>query len=147
MPSMKRNILSLEQLLEKGYNIRLKDTNLSIKDNASNLIAKVPMTRNRMFVLNIQNNVAKCLKTCYNDAPWLWHLQFGHLNFRGLELFSKKEMVRGLPCISHPNQVCEGCLLRKQFKKSFPNKSNSRARKPLELKHTNVWSNQAKLTW
>ena len=53
-------------------------------------------------------------------------------------MLSKKEMVRGLPSISHPDQVCEGCLLGKQFKKSFPKESSSRAQKPLELIHTDV---------
>ncbi|KAM1977528.1 hypothetical protein ACFX16_014315 [Malus domestica] len=94
------------------------------------------MSKNRMFPMNIQNDVAKCLKICYKDASWLWHLCFGHLNFGGLELLSKKEMVRGLPCISHPDQVCEGCLLGKQFRKSFPKESTTRAQKPLELIHT-----------
>jgi len=89
--NMKSNILSLGQLLEKGYEIRLKDNNLSTRDNENNLIAKVLMSRNGMFVLNIQNDVAKCLKMCYKDASWLWHLQFGHLNFGALELLSKKE--------------------------------------------------------
>ena len=127
VPSMKNNILSLGQLLEKGYNIHMKDYSLSLRDNRNNLIAKVPMTRNRMFLLHIQSDVAKCLKACYKDSSWLWHLRFGHLNFGGLELLSKKEMVRGLPSISHPDQLCEGCLLGKQFKKSFPKESSSRA--------------------
>ena len=138
IPSMKTNILSLGQLLEKGYDIRLKDNSLSIRDQAGNLITKVPKSSNRMFVLNIQNDMARCLKMCYKDESWLWHLRFGHLNFGGLELLSKKEMVRGLPCINHPNQVCEGCLLGKQFKMSFPKESSTRARKPLELIHTDV---------
>ncbi|PNX63094.1 copia-type polyprotein, partial [Trifolium pratense] len=47
-------------------------------------------------------------------------------------------MVRGLPYINHPNQVCEGCLLGKQFKMSFPKESSSRAQKPLDLIHTDV---------
>ncbi|KAM2065114.1 hypothetical protein EV1_027910 [Malus domestica] len=47
-------------------------------------------------------------------------------------------MVRGLPCISHPDQVCEGCLLGKQFRKSFPKESTTRTQKPLELIHTDV---------
>ena len=123
---MKCNILNLGKLLEKGYDIHVKDNNLSIRDNGSNLIAKVPMSRNRTFTLNIQNNVAKCLKACYKDTVGLWHLQFGHLNFRGLQLLSMKEMVRGLPSISHPNQVCKGCLLGKQFKKSFLKESSLR---------------------
>ncbi|CAB75469.1 copia-type reverse transcriptase-like protein [Arabidopsis thaliana] len=138
IPSMKTNILSLGQLLEKGYDIRLKDNNLSIRDKESNLITKVPMSKNRMFVLNIRNDIAQCLKMCYKEESWLWHLRFGHLNFGGLELLSRKEMVRGLPCINHPNQVCEGCLLGNQFKMSFPKESSSRAQKPLELIHTDV---------
>ncbi|GAU26813.1 hypothetical protein TSUD_289180 [Trifolium subterraneum] len=138
VPNMKTNILSLGQLLEKGYDIQLKNNNLSIRDHSNKFIAKVPMSRNRMFVLNIQNDVAQCLKMCYKEESWLWHLRFGHLNFGGLELLSKKEMVRGLPYINHPNQVCEGCLLGKQFKMSFPKESNSRAQKPLELIHTDV---------
>ncbi|CAJ2657878.1 unnamed protein product [Trifolium pratense] len=138
VPNMKSNILSLGQLLEKGYDIQLKNNNLSIRDHSNKFIAKVPVSRNRMFVLNIQNDVAQCLKMCYKEESWLWHLRFGHLNFGGLELLSKKEMVRGLPYINHPNQVCEGCLLGKQFKMSFPKESSSRAQKPLDLIHTDV---------
>nr|KYP38574.1 Retrovirus-related Pol polyprotein from transposon TNT 1-94 [Cajanus cajan] len=78
VPSMKSNILSLGQLLEKGYDIQLKNNNLSIRDNTSRFIAKVPMTRNRMFVLNIQSDGPQCLKMCYKDQSWLWHLRFGH---------------------------------------------------------------------
>ena len=62
----------------------------------------------------------------------------GHINFRSLELLSKKKMVNGLPCINHPDQLCEGCLLGKQFRKSFPQESHSRAPKQLELIHTDV---------
>ncbi|KAM1044434.1 hypothetical protein TB2_034982 [Malus domestica] len=94
------------------------------------------MSKNRMFPMNIQNDVAKCLKTCYKDTSCLWHLRFGHLNFGGLELLSKKEMVIGLLCISRPDQACEVCLLGKQFRKSFPKESTIRAQKPLELIHT-----------
>ncbi|GAU10148.1 hypothetical protein TSUD_420080, partial [Trifolium subterraneum] len=139
VPNMKSNILSLGQLLEKGYDIQLKNNNLSIRDHSNKFIAKVPMSRNRMFVLNIQNDVAQCPKMCHKEESWLWHLRFGHINFGGLELLSKKEMVRGLPYINHPNQVCERCLLGKQFKMSFPKESSSRAQKPLELIHTDVW--------
>ena len=130
--------MSLGQLLEKGYDIRLKDNNLSIRDGASNFIVKVPMSRNRMFMLNIQSDVAQCLKVCYKDIAWLWHLRFGHLNFGGLELLSKKEMVGGLTCIRHPNQVCEGCLLGKKFKICFRKESYSSAKMPLKLIHTDV---------
>ena len=47
-------------------------------------------------------------------------------------------MVRGLPNINQPEQLCEGCLLGKQFRKSFPKLSDTRAKKPLELIHADV---------
>ncbi|KAE8697001.1 hypothetical protein F3Y22_tig00110637pilonHSYRG00668 [Hibiscus syriacus] len=116
------------------------DSTIAVKEREykNNFIAKLPMSKNRMFLINIQNDVAKCLKACYKNASWLWHLRFGHLNFGGLELLSKKKMVKGLPRINHPGQLCEGCLVGKQFRKSFPKESETRAKKPLELIHTDV---------
>ena len=39
-PKMKNNILSLRQLLEKGYDIHMRNHSLSIRDQRSNLLAK-----------------------------------------------------------------------------------------------------------
>ena len=81
---MKTNILIMGQLLEKNYDIQLKDRSCLIRDHKNNVMANVPMTRNRMFLLNIQHDVIRCLKACFKDSSWLWHLRFGHLNFGGL---------------------------------------------------------------
>ena len=58
------------------------------------MIPNVPMTNNRMFLLDIQNGVVRCLKSCVNDFSWIWHLRYEHLNFGGLMLLSKKNMVK-----------------------------------------------------
>ena len=93
VPDMKNNILSLGQLLEKGYDISMKNLSLSIKDACDNLIANVKMSKNRMFSLNIQHDAMKCLNAIVKDKAWLWHLRFGHLNFSGVKLLSRKNMV------------------------------------------------------
>ena len=49
VPKLKNNILSLEQFLEKGYEIHMKNCNLWLRD----LLAKVSMTRNKMFLLTL----------------------------------------------------------------------------------------------
>jgi hypothetical protein len=67
VPNMKSNILSLGQLLVKDYDIHMKNRSLLLRDDKKNLIAKVPMTSNRMFLLNIQTDVAKCLKTLFES--------------------------------------------------------------------------------
>ncbi|TYK12007.1 copia protein [Cucumis melo var. makuwa] len=68
------------------------------------------------------------------DPNWIWHLRFGHLNFDGLRLLARKNMVKGLPYVKLPDQLCEGCLHGKQSRKSFPQESSWRARRPLDRK-------------
>ena len=64
---MKNNILSVGRLLEKYYDIHMKNQSLLMRDQHVNLIANVAMRRNIMFLLNIQNDI-KCLKFCANDS-------------------------------------------------------------------------------
>jgi hypothetical protein len=45
---MKSNILSIGQLLEKGYNIHMEDYPLVLRDMRGRIITHVPMTNNRM---------------------------------------------------------------------------------------------------
>ncbi|GKC64809.1 retrovirus-related pol polyprotein from transposon TNT 1-94 [Tanacetum coccineum] len=123
VPNLKSNILSVGQILEKNYDIHFKDRSATIRNQEGKLIVKVPMTKNRMFILNIQHDEAKCLKSCLEDHSWLWHMRYGHLNFGDVKLLSFKGMVKGLDQIDHPNQVCEGCLLGKHARSSFPKKA------------------------
>ena len=71
VPSMKTNILIMGQLLEKNYDIQLKDSSCLIRDHKNNVTANVPMTRNRMFLLNIQHEFIRCSKACFKDSSWL----------------------------------------------------------------------------
>ena len=113
VPDMKTNILSLGQLLEKGYQISLKDMHLTLADTRGKLITRVRMAKNMMFPLTILHDTPKCLNSILNDKDWLWHLRYGHLNFESLKLLSRNKMVKGLPHIQHPNEVCENCVLGK----------------------------------
>jgi hypothetical protein len=90
-----------------------------IIDTRKPIIAKIVMTKNRMFLLNIEMNVPKCLNTFVKDGIWLCHIRLGHVNFDSLKMMAQKEMLKGLPSIIHPNKLCEGCLVGKQFRKSF----------------------------
>ena len=86
-----------------------------------------------MFPLNIQNDVAKCLNVYNKDPNQIWVSQFWCTR-----VTSKKNMVKCPLSINHPNQVCEGYLLGKQFRKNFPKESSSRAQKSFEHIHTDI---------
>ena len=52
---LKHNLLSIGQLIQKGYRVYMEDKHCVIKDihPSNQLIARVPMTRNRLFPLRI----------------------------------------------------------------------------------------------
>ena len=60
---VKNNILSLRQLLENGYEIKIKNHTLTLLGIKGAMIER----KNIMFLLNIEMNVPKCLNTCVKD--------------------------------------------------------------------------------
>jgi len=135
---MSCNILTLGQLLEKGHTIHMTDLSLVLRDKDNKRIANVKMSKNMMFTLNIKNDMSQCLRACMDNSSWSWHLRFRHLNFGGLNLLSRRLMVYGLPHIDHLDQLCEGCVISLHSRTSFPKAVIYRAKKPLELIHSNV---------
>jgi hypothetical protein len=56
---VKNNILSLRQLLKKRYMIKMKDRILTLLGTKGDMIVKVAMIKNRMFLLEM--DVPKCM--------------------------------------------------------------------------------------
>jgi len=138
VPTIKHNLLNVGQLMEKGYTLFMNNCYLTITDYNGRLIAYVKMSKNKMFHLNIQYDAVKCLSAITNNEERLWHLRLGHLNFTSLKMLASKKMVKGMPYIDHPNEVCESCVLSKHHKSSFAKEVNWKANQPLELVHTDV---------
>ena len=74
-----------------------------------------------------------------SDAK-LWHARFGHLNFASLlRLLQKSERVCLFPRLeAPPKHVCEGCILGKMQRASFPKDGSMRAERRLQLIHSDV---------
>ena len=47
-------------------------------------------------------------------------------------------MERRLPLIEKPDNRCEGCILGKQDRESFPSRKRIRAKTPLEIVHSDL---------
>ena len=129
--TVKSDILSMGQWLEKGYEIKMKDRTLILLDTHESMVAKVTMKKNKKFLLNIEMDMPKCVKTRVKNETWLWHMRLRHANFDNLEMITQKKMLKGLPSIIHPNYLCEGCFMGKQFRNNFPKDSTSRGSQPL----------------
>ena len=78
VPNMKNNLLSLGQLLEKGYSMQMEDSQMTIFDSKRRLILKASLSRNRTFKIGIQIAEFQCLAASICDESWMWHHRFGH---------------------------------------------------------------------
>ena len=68
---------------------------------------------NRLYVLHVQVVHPLCLAARRDDEVWRWYERFGHLHFEALKQLGKKEMVRGMPCIDHIEQLYDTCVVTK----------------------------------
>lgn len=135
IPSLQSNIISLGQLSEDGYKIILNGEYLWVRDKRDKLLMKVKRSFNRLYKIILEPIDYSCLLSEENSAEWLWHSRLGHVNFNAMVQMASKEMVHDLPKLSHPKQICTGCLMSKQVKKAYPQQSNYSAKKVLELVH------------
>ena len=63
IPGIKCNLLSIGQLLEKGFEIHLEDKILRVVDANGVLILKAPMAANRTFKVELKVMEHRCLAT------------------------------------------------------------------------------------
>lgn len=138
VPGMKTNLLSLGQLLEKGYVMKMKNKEMKVYDGEKRLIIKTQLASNRTFKVGIQVMEHKCLAAAINQEEWIWHYRFGHLNFKDLRMLERKQMVSGLPQIQTPSELCSDCLESKQARGSFSQQVPTRSRSKLEIIYSDV---------
>ena len=135
IPRLRTSIVSVGQLDEVGCSALVKGGFMVVRDRQENLIAKVPRTGNRLYTVALQITRPVCLSAASGEDAWRWHARYGHLHFDALRKLAQSGMVRGMPATEHVEQVCDGCLIGKQHRSSFPKEASYRATDRLDLVH------------
>lgn len=135
IPSLCNNILSLGQFSEEGNRVVMHGEYLWVYDKGEKLLMKVKRSCNRLYKILVETVDSKCLMSKTDEEAWLWHTRLGHVNFQALNLMSRNSMVEGVPKVIQPKDLCPGCMMSKQSRKSFPAQSRFRASHALELIH------------
>lgn len=99
---------------------------------------KVSWSENRLYKIVIENYIGMCMLSKAEEQTWLWHSRLGHVNSQTLHTMSEKEMAIGIPKLTQPKAVCNGCLLAKQARKPFSQKTEFGAEKKLDLIHADL---------
>lgn len=97
IPRLKSNITSLGQLDENGCKYSGENGVMTVWDRQRNVLARVPRTGNRMYVLNIQPSEPVYLLAHAKEEAWLWHMRYEHVNFCSLHALAAERMVEGMP--------------------------------------------------
>eukprot|EP01018_Ginkgo_biloba_P003117 Gb_13352 [translate_table: standard] len=133
-------------MMERDYKLEFDNGECLIKDklNKGKVVAKGELTSDRLFKLVIPPQ-PYVLKTTTTNESILWHCRYGHLNYGGLVMLRKNEVVAGLPFIQGSKEICEGCIYGKQHRDCF-SVLKFKAREPLELVHTDLCGPMRTLT-
>ena len=131
VPQIKRNLISIGVITDRGLEVRFKKTEAEILDSAGKLVGK-GVRRNNLYELSALTASAN------KSTSRLWHERFGHIGFAVLKEMQKTEMVAHLPAFSELQEPCEACMMGKQQRKAFPHESSNRSKTPLELVHADL---------
>lgn len=104
-------------------------------DPAGKVLARVTRSKNRLYILPVKQEDPVCLSAVHEEEAWKWHARYGHVNFQALKKLVREGMVRGMPLLDSVEKICDGCMLGKQRRLSFPAQASYRATQPLQLVH------------
>lgn len=118
--------------------MHMQDDLLEALDSNQRKILRVSLAKNKTFLIQINVFENQCLSTKVVNESWLWHLRFGHLNFKSLSLLKSKQMVTRHFVIQTPQKVYSNYLINKQPKNSFSSYISRRATGLFGVVHSDV---------
>lgn len=145
MPGIRRNLLSIGILTDAGM-IAWFDSNqcwpLADKTQPKIIARGQRDDSSGLYYLNFehletQQEEVNLTAAKFNDT-FMWHRRLKHLSFQALHHLSTSTAARGIPNLPLIKASCEQCHIGKQFRKSTPKKSITRAAAPLELLHSDL---------
>ncbi|KAK2443673.1 putative mitochondrial protein [Trifolium repens] len=125
--------------MEKGFSININKESLKLFDPEGKLVLVSALSKNRVYKRNIPVDKVMCMSSTTNeDSDWLWHMRYGHLNFRSLSQLNSKNLVIGLPKIESSAKNYEVCLKGKQSRLPFVSELPMRASDALGVIHSDI---------
>eukprot|EP00794_Sanderia_malayensis_P002050 gene2050-biopygen1853 len=139
VPKIKKKLLSLPTITEKGAEVRFKDQSFTVIMNEE--MYCIGHKSGKMFKLNVEPiHKAYSCSVNQSDDINLWHNRLGHLGYDNVKLLYNESMVDGLKLNSKQeiDQACDGCAMGKLNRLPFPKKSGHKTEHLLEIIHSDV---------
>jgi len=135
VPGLKKNLISVAVLEDKGYRVIFMDKKALLWPKNEELSSAIVIGVREGGLYKLLGHIQALVHASVSPSE-LWHRRFGHLHFKAL--LGLQKMVRGMFSLHFEHDgICRGCVLGKNIKKSFPN-SNTRSKGILDLIHSNI---------
>ena len=135
VPDISQNLLSVGQLLEKGFKVFFEANQCLIKDSEGKDVFRAKM-KGKSFALDPLEEEQSVFSEAKINGE-IWHKRVGHFNHTSVVDLQRKELVQGLPQLEAKIPNCKTCQQGKQSRLPFKN-ATWRAVEKLQLIHTDV---------
>ncbi|KAK8935338.1 hypothetical protein KSP39_PZI014000 [Platanthera zijinensis] len=143
VPTLTQNLLSVGQLLKKGFKVHFNDNTCEIVEpRGLTVVITAHMNTSNIFVLSLPPAQPKALMTDTDSVAQnsqLWHNRLGHISPSTMSYVIKEQLVDGIPDITISLHNCSSCVEAKSHRLPFPKTATRRASTPLELLHMDLW--------
>jgi hypothetical protein len=99
IPKLCNNIVSLGQLDEIGFDTHIRHGQLLLGDSDGRLLARVPRSRGRLYILHLKLARPVCLAMHGGEDAWRWHARYGHMHFDAFDASPVVIWCTGCPCL------------------------------------------------
>lgn len=135
VPDIDQNLLSVGQLLEKGFKVIFEDKQCLIKDANNKEVFRIKM-RGKSFPLDPMKEKQSAYPITLSNTE-TWHKRLGHFHHAAVLSMQRKQLVQGLPHLDANVPNCRACQFGKQARLPF-SQSTWRANEKLQLIHTDL---------
>lgn len=135
VPEIDQNLLSVGQLVEKGFKVIFENKQCLIKDVNDKEIFSIKM-RGKSFSLDPMKEEQAAYPATVNSTE-VWHKRLGHFHHAAVLNMQRKELAQGLPHLDSELPSCEACQYGKQARLPFK-QASWRATEKLQLIHTDL---------
>jgi len=116
VPEINQNLLSVSQLLDRGYKVLFEDISCVIEDTEGTEVFNIQM-KGKSFVLDFKKEQVVVHKEVNNSM--LWQKRMGHYHYEALSFMEKNNMVKGLPKLGKDFPTCAACQYEKLSRLPF----------------------------
>ena len=142
VPDLTYNLYSVSQAVSSKQTVEFSAAGCKVK-NKDNRVLLTGKKVGNLFYLNStiikKHNNALSTDDQKKTKETLWHSRYGHLGTENMKLLRKTKIVKGLDySISSEKEFCKPCVQGKIQRKKFPKTGGKRAKRNLELVHSDV---------